>query len=157
MGLSVLAGCDGRLADGVYQAAHDRYRLHAPPAPWVPTSLHSDELVFRHPDLHAAIALLAQCKGPEPGELPWVARHLFFGLRDRQVESRETVSLGGEPAVRTRLRARLDGAPVAVEAVTVRATDCLYDFVYVAPPAAAAAGRPDFEAFLHSWTPRAVP
>ena len=157
VGLSLSAGCGGRLVDGVYRAPDDRYRVQAPPAPWVATSLKSDEVVFRNPGLQAAIAVLSHCTDPEPGALSWVARHLFFGLRDREVESQEMGSLRGEPAVRTRLRARLDGAPVVVEALTVRGGGCLYDLVYVAPPATAAAGRPDFETFVQSWTPRAAP
>jgi hypothetical protein len=157
VGLLLSAGCGGRLVDGVYRAAHDRYRVQAPPAPWVATSVASDELIFRHPALLAAIALISRCNNPEPGELPWVARHLFFGLRDQRLESRETESLQGAPAIRTRLQARLDGAPVAVEALTVRRGGCLYDFVYVAPPGAVAAGRPAFEAFVQSWTPGGGP
>jgi len=157
VGLSLLTGCGGRLVDGVYRAAHDRYRVTAPPAPWVATSLDTDELVFRHPVLQATIAVLSRCTNPEPGELPWVARHLFFGLREQQVKRQETESLDGVPAVRTRLRARLDGAPVAVEALTLRQGGCLYDFLYVAPPAVEAVGRPEFDTFVRSWIPGPTP
>jgi hypothetical protein len=99
------------------------------------------------------MALLVDCRTPEPGELPAVARHLFFGLQDRQIQERETIQLHDTQAVRTTLHARLDDTPVEVEGVTFRRNGCLYDFVYVAPPAGFAQGRGDFEAFVQSWSP----
>jgi hypothetical protein len=84
-----------------------------------------------------------------------VARHLFFGLQDMQIRGREAVRLHGAAAVQTRVRARLDDRPVEVEGVTFRRAGCLYDFIYVAPPAAFPQGRVDFESFVQSWTPLA--
>ncbi len=40
-----------------------------------------------------------------------------------------------------------------VEGVTARRGDCLYDFMYVAPPATFAEGQTDLQAFLESWSP----
>jgi len=37
--------------------------------------------------------------------------------------------------------------------VTFRRARCLYDFIYVAPPAAFPQGHPDFDAFVQSWAP----
>jgi hypothetical protein len=100
------------------------------------------------------MALWEDCTSPERGELRWVAHHLFFGLKDRQTLAREAARVGGRPAVRTRLTGRVDGEPVAVEAVTLRHAGCLYDLVYVAPPGRFEASRPAFEAFVASFTPR---
>ena len=97
------------------------------------------------------------CESPEPGPLPPVARHLFFGLRDKQPEERESVVLANVDGIRTRLIARLEDAPVEVEALTFRRHGCLYDFLYVAPPGGFAQGRQDFKAFVESWIPSATP
>jgi hypothetical protein len=99
------------------------------------------------------MALLAECKEPEAGELRGVGRHLFFGLQDKQVQAQEPVVLQGVPGLRTRLAATLDDRPVEVEGITLRHAGCLVDFVYVAPPAAFPGGRGDFETFVDSWTP----
>jgi hypothetical protein len=138
---------------GVFHAGEHRYRIRPPGAPWETISSDQDRLAFRRPDGRAAMALLRDCDEPEPGALPWVARHLFFGLRDRDVQRQERTALGGRPAVRTRLTARLEGAPVVVEAVTLRHAGCLYDFVCVAHPEAFGAARAEFAAFLESWVP----
>jgi hypothetical protein len=99
------------------------------------------------------MALLAECKEPEAGELRGVGRHLYFGLQDKQVQAQEPVQLQGVPGLRTRLSATLDGRPVEVEGITLRHAGCLLDFLYVAPPAAFPGGRGDFETFVDSWTP----
>lgn len=150
-----LAGCAaGRTVDGVFHAPQERYQVRPPGPPWVPASLDPDRLAFRAPDLQAAMALWEDCASPEPGELRWVAHHLFFGLKDRQTVARETLRVGGRPAVRTRLTGDLDGERVALEAVSLRHHGCLYDLVYVAPPGRFDAGRPAFEAFVGSFVPR---
>jgi hypothetical protein len=153
-----LAGCAGsRLVGGVFQAAENRYAIRPPGNPWVPLSQEADRLAFQTPEGRATIALLQDCESPERGELGWVARHLFFGLRERETQARETIEVAGIRGVRTQLAARLEDAPVEVEAVTLRHGGCLYDFVYVADPDVFAAARPAFEAFVGSWMPRARP
>jgi len=86
-----------------------------------------------------------------------VARHLFFGLSQAEIETREPLVLSGASGVRTRLRAHLDDRPVEVDGITVRLQGCLYDFMYVAPPDRFERGRADFDALVASWTPRTAP
>jgi hypothetical protein len=154
-GLVACAG--GRAADGLYRDGAHRFTLRLPPADWRPQRVEGGALAFRSPELGAALALLADCEDPEPGELPWVARHLFWGLQDRRILERAPLVVHGTAAMRTRLTARLDGRPIEVEGVTLRRDGCLYDFAYLAPPAVFARGRAAFEAFLDGFTPLARP
>jgi hypothetical protein len=139
--------------DGLYRDADAGFQVQLPPAAWIPTPLDGAALAFGAPDLRAGMALMVECKSPETGDLPAVASHLFFGLQEKRIQSRERFHLHDAPGVLTRLRGDLDGAPVEVEAVTLRRGGCLYDFVYVAPPAAFTAGHAAFQAFVESWTP----
>jgi len=141
------------IRDGVYRDGQDRFSVRVPPARWKPAPLDGATLGFRAPDLDAGMGLRADCDRPEPGPLPWVARHLFFGLADVRIDASERSTRGGASLVRTRLRARLDGRPLVVDAVTLRSGSCLYDFMYVAPPERFEDGRPDFDAFVQSWSP----
>ncbi len=148
------AGCaGGRLVEGMYRDSAHRYQIRIPTAPWLPVSLDGATVAFRAPDLQAAMAFSVDCKAPELGGLPWIARHLFFGLQAKRIQSREAIHLRDTEGVRTRLVARLDEVPVEVEGVTVRRGDCLYDFMYVAPPATFPLGQADFQAFVESWSP----
>jgi hypothetical protein len=51
----------------------------------------------------------------------------------------------------------LDNRPVVVDGITVRRGECLYDFVYVAPPEHFEDGQRDFNAFVQSWSPAPKP
>jgi hypothetical protein len=152
--LALLPACaGGRVVDGVYRDAGNRYTVRLPAAEWIPRPVEGTVLAFRSPDGRAAIGLAVECRTPERGELPWVSRHLFWGLTDRKILERAAVSLQGAEGFRSRLTARLDGEVVAIDGVTVRRGGCLYDFAYVAPPAGFEQGRAVFEAFLAGWTP----
>jgi hypothetical protein len=155
--LTTSACAAGSVHEGTFRDPHDRFTVRLPLAPWETASLDGAVLAFRSPEIDAGIGLRADCNSPEPGPLPSVARHLFFGLSDKRIDARESVTLSGAAGVRTRLHARLDGRPVEVEGVTVRRGACLYDFLYVAPPERFAEGRPDFDAFVQSWSPMPGP
>jgi hypothetical protein len=152
------AACAGRTTvEGTYRDPQGRFTVRPPSAPWLPVDLEGAALAFRLPAAPVGIGLRVDCASPESGPLPSVARHLFFGLRDWQRAEREPVVLANVAGMRTRLVARLEDAPVEIEALTFRQHACLYDFLYVASPASFAQGRPDFEAFVQSWTPSASP
>lgn len=152
--VALAAGCaTGRIVGDTYRDSRAGFQVHLPRAGWQLRSLDGAALSFASPDLRAGMALRVDCNSPEAGPLPWVARHLFFGLQDARILGQQTVRLHGVAAAETRLRARLDRMPVEVEGVTFRRSGCLYDFIYVAPPATFPQGRADFESFVQSWTP----
>jgi hypothetical protein len=152
--LSLAAGCaTGRIVDQTYRDVEHEFQVRLPPPPWRARALDGAVLSFGSPDLRAAMALRVDCGAPEPGDLAWVARHLFFGLKEKWIEEQEPIRLHDTLGVRTRLRARLDDVPVEVEGVTFRRAACLFDFIYAAPPAAFPQGRADFKAFVEGWAP----
>jgi len=156
--LLLLSACAaGPRVDGLYRDPRDRFTVQRPPARWQLFSVEGAALAFRSQELAAAIGLRVDCGSPEAGPLPAVARHLFFGLSQAEIETREPMVLSGASGMRTRLRARLDDRPVEVDGITVRLQGCLYDFMYVAPPDRFERGRADFDAFVASWTPRTAP
>ena len=156
--LFAVAACAGRLTvEGIYRDPQGRFTVRPPSAPWQPGDQDGWTLAFRLPALVAGMSLRVDCEDPERGPLPAVARHLFFGLRDAQFQSRDLVVLQNVIGYRTRLIARLDELPVEVDAVTLRHKTCLYDFLYVATPEHFAQGQRAFEAFVQSWTPSAQP
>jgi len=140
---------------GLYRDSARGFEVRLPSAPWTVYSLPGATLSLRNLDRGAAVALLAECKVPERGDLRWVGRHLYFGLQDKQVQAQEELQLHGLPGLRTRLSATLDGRPVEVEGITLRHAGCLFDFAYVAPPAGFGGGLGDFRSFVESWTPLA--
>lgn len=127
------------------------YRLDAPVG-WVRIRGQAD-LALRHPDSGAGLLAHATC-GPRVGRrsLAVLARHLRFGLHGVRGLSEAPAVVAGAPALRLALEARLDGRPVAIRAVVVRAGHCVYDLALVAAPEALAAVEPAFERFVESFT-----
>ncbi len=143
--LPLSAGCaTGRIVDGVYRDITHDFQVGLPHG-WVPLDLKGAALAYRDPGLGAALALRTGCENPESGTLSWVARHLYFGLKNPRILQQEDIRLHGDEGVRVHLLATLDGAPVEVEGVTLRHHGCLLDFMYVAPPDSFVRGRPVFE------------
>jgi len=93
------------------------------------------------------------CEGKTPQRtLPVLARHLRFGLREVEGLQETPAELDGQPGVRSRFAARLDGMLVAVTAVTVLVRGCVYDLVVVAPLGRLETVAADFERFAASFT-----
>ena len=97
----------------------------------------------------------AQCddRGTEGRSAGLLLRQLLIGIRDRATIEQEEVSLNGQRAVRRVLDGRVsgDGAPTRIEAYVLSEGRCVYDFVYVAPPASFDTWRGEFRAFVESF------
>jgi hypothetical protein len=126
------------------------YRVR-PPAGWERLASKAD-VALRHATLRAGLMAHGSCEGAAPRRTPeTLARHLRFGLREVDDLEQAPVTVAGASGVRSRFRARLDGVPVAVRALTLRARGCVYDLVVVAPPGALARAEPDFDRFVESF------
>ena len=151
--LLLAAGCAGaRVEDGVFRSPKG-YRVSLPPE-WRPAADGDADLTLRRGTSTAGMLVDATCDGAarrRPSAL--LARHLTFGLTDRQAVVREAIEVKGRRGARTALRGRIDGVEVAVEAVVVEDARCVFDFLYLAPPPEFAAGQPAFRAFVESLTP----
>ena len=148
---SVLAGCAAaRFEDGAYLVPAKGYRVSPPPG-WERIPSEAD-LALRQPALGAGLMAHATCEGRTPTRpLPILARHLRFGLTEVTDLHEDAAEVAGRAARRSRFRARLDGTPVAVEALTVAGPRCVYDLVVVASAAGLARATPDFERFAASF------
>jgi hypothetical protein len=126
------------------------YRV-TPPAGWEVVGGDAD-VALRQPALAAGLMAHGTCEGRTARRsLPVLARHLRFGLRDVEGLDQAPVEVAGQPGLRSRFRARLDGVPVAVSAITLSARGCAYDLVLVAPPDGPPAAAAAFEAFAASF------
>jgi hypothetical protein len=153
-----LAGCAAvQRQEGSYVISRKGYRVGAPDG-WTRIDSEAD-LALRRANPPAGLMAHATCDGKPPARpLPILARHLRFGLRDVKDLVESPASLDGLPGTAQRFRATLDGVPVAVRALTLRGSGCVYDLVGVAPPDGLPALAPDFERFAAGFaldgTPR---
>jgi hypothetical protein len=150
----LVSGCAvQRIENGVYHSPKG-YRVAIPGGGWAPAEESPADLELRHRSSPAGMAVHAVCEGGAPRRPAGVlARQLMIGLRDRAVIERGTTEIAGRPASRTVVDARLEDATgmVRVETLMMKDARCLYDFMYVAPPATFGATRADFARFVDSF------
>ena len=97
------------------------------------------------------MAVSASCPEQEKGPLSAVARHVFFGLRQVEWLRQGPIMLDGVAGLETVVRGKVEGVPVQVRSVVIRQKGCLYDLLFVAPPATFEARGADFDALLTGW------
>lgn len=149
------SGCAGGRIDGGVFYSDKGYRVNLPAAGWEVVTAGPADLVLRQPEWGAGMFLHATCEGAAPRRsLPVLARHLTFGLKDKEVLEQSEVTVTGRPALRSLLQGRLDGTPVRMEAYVLKDDACVYDLVYVAPPAEFSRGTSDFRNVLSSFVGR---
>ncbi|MDH5492652.1 MAG: hypothetical protein OEY14_11935, partial [Myxococcales bacterium] len=111
------------------------YELRPPPAPWRRLELDDqNDLAFRHPELGAIIQMNASC---DPSlDIPLIAltNHLLIGFTERALRSERLVPLVGREALRTHLRAKLDGVERELLLYVLKKNGCVYDLALIAPP-----------------------
>jgi hypothetical protein len=147
----LFTGCGGgRFLNGAYLDEAKGFRVALPPG-WERVRVEGADVALREPGGAVTLAVAASCPPAEEAEPAILTRHLFFGLRQRELLRQERVIVDGATGLQTVLSARVGGTPVLVQSVVVRRGNCLYDLLTVARPEAAAGGEAAFGAFLHGW------
>ena len=150
----LVSGCAvKRIENGVYHSPKG-YRVAIPGREWTPVDESPADLELWHRSSPAGVAVNAVCEGAAPRRAAGVlARQLLIGLRDRVVIERGTIQVAGQTASRTVVDGRLEDSKTSVRIETLVMKDgrCVYDFMYVAPPATFDATRADFTRFVDSF------
>ena len=151
--LILLAGCataTGRIENGTFHSAKG-YRVTLP-AGWRVEAGQRADLALRGDARAGGMIVDATCRGREAARpLDVLARHLTFGLTRRDVLENGISTVAGREAAHSVVRGQAEGQTVTVEALVMRAEQCVHDFLYVAPSDAFAEGRPAFRALVESF------
>lgn len=89
---------------------------------------HTDEL-----DRRTFLTGIRECEGARPRSPAEAARQLLVGLKDIRIEERQEVKLSDMPALRSRVRAKLEDRPLELLTYTLTRDTCVYDFVLWQP------------------------
>jgi hypothetical protein len=118
------------------------------PEGWRPLRIAGADLAFRDPQRDGSALFDVHCdRRDDDAPLSALTGHLIMGTTEREIELEETVPFDGREALHTRMRAKLDGVPMQYDIYVMKKDGCVYDLVYVAPPARFAEGAADFERF----------
>jgi len=145
-----LMGCAG-LRDGVYSDGATRYRVGPLPASWQQLNVSGNDVTYLSRDSGHSLAINATCEDTDDPPLDVLTRHLLMGFTARQTMSQVAQRMSGREALRTHVRAELDGVPVELELVVLKKDGCVYDFTYLSPPGQLAAREAVFEQVLANF------
>jgi len=128
------------------------YRTGALPSTWRSLHLEGAQQTFHH-EAGGSIFSNSSCNVSDAdAPLDVLTNHLLFELEDVKEQSRERMVLDGRAALLTRLTAKLDGVPIALDLVVLKKDGCSVDLHLVASPAVIEARRPDFERYVHGFS-----
>ena len=153
---ALVAGCasggeSGRVDDGTFTSSKG-YRVGIPHDAWQVERGGKADLELKRTAPPGGMLVDATCDAARLGQpLPVLARHLTFGLTERQTLESDTWTVAGRPAAHRVVQGERDGAPVTVEAVVLKGQRCVHDFLYVASPADFEGGRRDFKLLVESF------
>ena len=134
--------------DGVLHKGDLAVRVGPLPAGWRRIDVEGADLAFRDDAREGSALFNVRCgQRDDDAPLSVLTDHLIMGTTERDVESQDTIPFDGREAMRTVVRAKLDGVPMRYDIYVMKKDGCIYDIVYVAPPDRFADGAKDFEQF----------
>jgi hypothetical protein len=140
--------------DGVLRKGDLRVAFGPVPSGWrrLPSSDASGvagaDLAFRDDAHDGSVLFDVRCRNrDDDAPLAILTEHLIMGTTAREFESQRVFPFDGREAMRSILRAKLDGVPLQYDILVMKKDGCLYDLVYVAPPDRFAEGDADFDRF----------
>jgi hypothetical protein len=137
LSVSLLAGCGGgrHLVGSVYRDDEASYRIGPVGRAWSSLDVEGEgDLAWHDERAGAVVAVNASCDPGADVPLTALTNHLLAGFTQREVVSEELVPLDGREALRTHVRARLDGVPRELLFYVMKKDDCVYDLGLVTPP-----------------------
>lgn len=146
------AGGGPHLEGSVYRNGPVAFQLGTVPSAWRQVDVTDASVAYRD-DVHAASILVnGRCHKPDDGT-PLVAltNHLVIGSTMREIALQETEPFDGREALHTRMRAKWDGVPMALDIYVMKKDGCVYDFVYMGDPKGSEDGMKPFEDFVHGF------
>jgi hypothetical protein len=153
---AVVAGCGPSLPRGHWDASarrvcagHVCYDVGRLGASWRMVHFESASAGWFDDSSGAIISTNATCRADtEAAPLAALTRELLVGYTERQIESETLIPLQNREALRSHVRAKLDGVAMELDLVVLRKDGCVFDLAYAAPPASFARGQPDFARFV---------
>jgi hypothetical protein len=150
---AVACGAAGASFDGnVYRKGPIAFRVPDPPAGWRRIDVSDATLAYRDEGSGGSILLNARCLSADD-RTPLVAltNHLLIGATEREYVAQQAEPFDGREALHTRVRAKWDGVPMGIDIYVLSKDGCVYDFVFLGPPASLDTAAPAFESFVHGF------
>jgi hypothetical protein len=148
--LLAAACATSKVERGVYRSKDAAFHLGPLGQGWRRVQLRGADVSYRH-DEGGTILVNASCEDLKDLPLDVLTNQALFGVEERRERSRETLTLDGRAALRTRLSGELDGVPVELDLVVLKKDGCTYDLQLVTGQGVTAARAADFSRFVNGF------
>ena len=156
---ATLIACGGpSLRGDVYTDDEASYRVGRLGPEWTPIDLAQNDLAWRNPADGSIVQVNATCDPFQDVPLTSLTNHLLIGFTERERRSSALVRLDGREALRSHIRASLDGVPRELLFYVLKKDECTYDFALIAAPGSAfESAATVFDRFVRGFSTEAGP
>lgn len=127
------------------------YRVGLPGDDWKPHREKGIQVAWRHAREPSIIQVRSQCDEHGDSDLASFTDHLRIDFTDWKIIEQRSLQLVRREALRTRVSAKLDGAPIQMELVVLKKNGCLFDLSYISVPRSFDAGLADFDRVVEGF------
>lgn len=149
----MLTACaTGQIRGGTYVNEAKGFAVQLPSEAWDLEIGKEPDLLLRHRSRQAGMLINATCNEIPPNRpLGITMRHLFFGIRGKEIMRQERrMSTQGE-AFEMVLRGELEGREILLHSHTLKGSGCVYDLVLFASPEEYSESNGEFEALVRRF------
>jgi len=152
VGILLTACAAGQIRGGTYVNEAKSFAVQLPSEVWDLETGKEPDLLLRHRSGQAGMLVHATCDQTlfnRPLEI--AARHLFFGIKQREILRHDRRTDNQGEALEIVLKGELDGQKLFLHGYTLRGPGCVYDLVLFASPEAYAEANGEFEAMVRRF------
>lgn len=117
------------------------------------TATEVSDVAFQAKTSPSIVALNSACRPSvvtHDKSLSDLTHELLLGISEVAQRVERSLTVQATPALETTLRGKMNGKPIAVRSVVLRRDACVYDLLYMAPPAQFSELEADFSRFVAS-------
>lgn len=152
----LFSACRGGLASGLYTRDGLAYRVVEPKGDWRRVGFDDNDLAWAS-STGQLISINATCSDHEDPQLQVLTNHLLIGFTEREWIEQTKFQLDGREALRSRVKAKLDGVPTMLDLVVLKKNGCVHDFSYVSPLGQEAQHQAEFDALVAGFQQERAP
>ncbi len=148
---SILGCAPLDINNGTFSPSHQRYTVSVPEKGWEPMRVDKEDVALWHKQCRAMIAIISSDAEGKGLPVEMVNSHLFIGMKDKRIITKEHVTISDQDALHTTLECVMEDRQLKVESYSMKAGDTVYDLVYWAPPDLFDCARGDFEQVVKTF------
>ncbi len=151
-GFLCIFGCATvKIRDDVFSPSGGKYTINISVKEWEPVDADKADIALWNKQYKAMFAIISSNIENKRLSLEMLRRHLFIGIADRKIVSKDSVLVDNQRALHTILEGEMDNCRLKIDAYVIRMGEKIYDLVCWAPSDSFDHIQGDFEDMIRSF------